>query len=142
MAIEIGSIIGRLTVIAEAEPSTAGKKKMRRYVCRCECGTEKTYLASSLMRSRGSGNGSWSCGCLRREATRTHGKYGSPEYSAWENIKTRYPEKMHDEWRREFTAFYKDVGAKPSPNHKLICVDRSIGYAPGNVRWTQRHSQS
>lgn len=57
MKIEIGSLIGRWTVLEETRKS--GKKY---YKCRCECGTVKEVYYRSLESGI-----SQSCGCLRRE---------------------------------------------------------------------------
>jgi len=50
-----GARYGRFTVLGDAPPQP---DKLRRWLCRCDCGTEKAVLVSSLARSR-----SVSCGC-------------------------------------------------------------------------------
>ena len=57
----IGKTYSRLKVLKRVEN---GKNFMRRYLCRCECGTETVVRAEHLK----SGNVS-SCGCLARELT-------------------------------------------------------------------------
>lgn len=54
-----GRTFGRLTVV-RLDVSHAGKNP--RWLCRCECGTEKSIRASSLIRGH-----SQSCGCYRAE---------------------------------------------------------------------------
>jgi hypothetical protein len=54
----IGEKFGMLTVIGQA-PSTA--KGLRRWVCRCDCGTEKIVMGSNLRRGT-----TVSCGCKHR----------------------------------------------------------------------------
>ena len=58
-----GKQFGRWLVLDQWE--TVGKKKERKWLCRCECGTEKYVLERSLLYG-----GSRSCGCLARERTR------------------------------------------------------------------------
>lgn len=54
----VGQKFGMLTVTGQA-PSTG--KGQRRWICRCDCGTEKTVLGSNLKRGT-----TVSCGCKRR----------------------------------------------------------------------------
>ena len=43
----VGQKFGMLTVISQADSTENGK---RRWVCVCDCGTEKTVLGSNLKR--------------------------------------------------------------------------------------------
>ena len=54
-----GDRFGRWTVLGERITTERGEKK---YLCRCECGTERYVLERSLKYGL-----SLSCGCLRRE---------------------------------------------------------------------------
>lgn len=54
--------IGRWTVLEQYKKSPKGEKK---WLCRCECGTEKYVLERSLK-----SGGSHSCGCIRKEKAR------------------------------------------------------------------------
>lgn len=54
-----GSVVGRWTVLDACEKTAKGEKK---WLCRCECGTERYVLERSLKHG-----GSFSCGCLRKE---------------------------------------------------------------------------
>lgn len=55
----IGQKFGRWTVLDKYELTTKGEKK---WLCHCDCGTERYVLERSLMYG-----GSLSCGCLRKE---------------------------------------------------------------------------
>jgi hypothetical protein len=44
----IGRVFGRLSVVGNAESQRYGRACFAAYVCRCECGTEKTILGTSL----------------------------------------------------------------------------------------------
>lgn len=57
--VQIGDVFGRWTVIGSYE---LGRKNERKWVCRCECGTERYVLERSLLYG-----GSKSCGCLKQE---------------------------------------------------------------------------
>ncbi len=55
----VGKRYGRLLVLSDAGISASGKK---RFLCRCDCGQEKSVLGVSLQRGA-----TRSCGCLQRE---------------------------------------------------------------------------
>lgn len=57
-----GQRIGRWTVLDKSTTTSSGEKK---WLCRCECGTERYVLERTLLYG-----GSESCGCLRKERTR------------------------------------------------------------------------
>jgi len=67
----IGRKFGRLLVIDNAGHN---RWKAAQWLCKCDCGTEKTVLGSNLV------NGvTKSCGCLRREKMIEAGKSGKGE---------------------------------------------------------------
>lgn len=127
-----------------------------RWRCRCDCGTVKAISAACLRNKR---SPTLSCGCLRGErvaaAVRKHGRYLSPEYAVWEGMIQRCynPNNIHfadyggrgilvcDRWRQDFTAFFADVGERPSSAHTIERVDNARGYESGNVRWATRVEQ-
>jgi hypothetical protein len=60
-----GRVFGRLTVLGRgpnSEPTPAQPSGMVRWLCRCECGTEKLVRRDSLVKGH-----TRSCGCLARE---------------------------------------------------------------------------
>lgn len=57
----IGKRFGRLTVIERVE----NKGKSTRYLCRCDCGKEKIFYTTNLVRGL-----STSCGCYRKDKLR------------------------------------------------------------------------
>lgn len=43
-------------------------------------------------------------------------------------------------WRK-FTAFFADMGSRPSPKHQLERKDNSLGYSPENCIWMLSKNQ-
>jgi hypothetical protein len=139
----IGRRFGRLVVVARGETT-------RRLVCKCDCGSEGSFIRGNLT----SGNTS-SCGCLRLDRVRKHGAYKTVEYRTWRHMierctVTRHPMWKHyggrgitvcDEWLENFPAFLAHIGPRPSPKHSVDRIDNARGYEPGNVRWATRVQQ-
>lgn len=61
-----GKRFGRLTVLREA---ARDKPRLPRWLCQCDCGTEKVVPAASLLKP----NPTQSCGCLQREKAAMQG---------------------------------------------------------------------
>ena len=120
------------------------------YVCRCDCGKPSRQTGSNLFRVK-------SCGCIGH---RTHGMTNRPEYAVWEAIVQRCTNKRHKNyadyggrgiklhplWRKDFAAFYAEVGPRPKPvAGKRWTIERkknARGYVPGNVAWALDNAQS
>jgi len=80
---------------------------------------------------------------------------GTPEHNVWMNMLQRcvspsyklYPYyggrgiTVCDRWRTDFTAFYADMGPRPSKKHSLERLDNDGPYAVGNVVWGTRVMQ-
>ena len=75
-----GKVFGRLLVLGECK----GTGYIYKWLCRCECGTEKAVLRNSLVQGK-----TKSCGCLRKDLHTTHGKSLHPLYSTWEGMNSR-----------------------------------------------------
>jgi len=84
----------------------------------------------------------------------THGKSYTPNYRLWSSIKHRLKSdtnyinlgtKMYEPWRHDFTAFdvfIMSLGPKPTAQHTLDRIEPTGDYAPGNLRWADKTTQS
>jgi hypothetical protein len=99
------------------------------------------------VRTKENGWGAWN---------KTHGLSRSPEYGAWNRMHNRcynprsprYPDwggrgiTVCNSWKN-FEAFYRDIGPRPSSAHSLDRINTNGNYEPGNVRWaTQKEQQN
>lgn len=115
-----GKRFGHLTVIKRASNTNCNGHITTRWVCRCDCGTEKVISGKHLK-----SGAVISCGCIGQEHSRaakiTHGKAHSRLYGVWCNMKNRcYNPNVScykryggrgigvcDEWKNSFQAFYE-----------------------------------
>lgn len=146
-----GNKYGRWNVIGYA-----GNKK---WLCKCDCGTEKLVEKTKLIRGE-----SKSCGCYRQElvsASRTtHGmsksKTGNRLYGIWSgvkdrcnNTKSKYYERygakgifICPEWNNDYMSFHNwSIQNGYADNLTLDRIDNSKGYCPDNCRWVDYEIQ-
>ena len=45
-------------------------------------------------------------------------------------------------WKESFSAFWRDMGARPTPNHSIDRINGDLGYFKSNVRWATSETQS
>lgn len=152
---KIGERYGRLIVIERV-----GRNYNRDaiYLCRCDCGIEKTILSQNLGKTR-------SCGCLAIEIRRKnpgrnpvhgHCRVGkrTTTYNTWAAMMQRcnYPHfKQFKDYggsgvtvcRRwhHFENFLQDMGERPA-GKSIDRINPFGNYHPNNCRWATRTEQN
>ena len=145
-----GEKYGRLTVIERS----GYKGRHITWKCRCDCGSETIAIGQNLKNAN-----TLSCGCLNAELVKTrgitHGMRDSQEYNSWRALIERCTNSAHptyrnygargitvcSRWRESFSAFYSDMGPRPSPKHSIDRINNALGYEKTNCRWATKLEQ-
>jgi hypothetical protein len=145
MAVSIGDVFGRLTIIEFSHKDKWYKKYWR---CQCQCGNITTVIERCLLNGE-----TKSCGCLCKETrnsfARTHGKSGKKIYAVWYNMITRceYPKcksfkdyggrgiKVCTEWHSSDSFFLWAENNGYQENLELDRKDVNGDYCPENCRF-------
>lgn len=144
----LGQRFERLLVVAAAP----NKGEVTRWLCRCDCGSEKIITSRALK----TGN-TKSCGCLRAEMMTTHGLIDHPLYSVYKGIVGRCYQKsnvafhnyggrgihMCDSWKNDPKAFIEwALSAGWSPGLTIDRVDNDDSYGPDNCKISTMKEQA
>ena len=145
-----GQRFGRWIVLEMAH----AHNNRRFWLCRCDCGTEKTVVGGILR----NGN-SKSCGCLNRELQisrpTTHGMTGTRIHAVWFSMRGRCENpadqsfknyggrgiKVCERWQ-SFANFYADMGPTYAPGLTIDRRNNDGDYEPTNCQWLPRAEQS
>jgi hypothetical protein len=154
----MGQRFGRLVVIGAAPSDSRARA---RWLCLCDCGTEKTVGVGNLTSGK-----TQSCGCLMSEvnskkATQRNLVHGhnlaekqSPTWHSWRSMIKRCCSPGHnsfpryggrgiticDRWRNSFVEFLADMGERP-PGKTLDRINVHGNYEPSNCRWATASEQ-
>lgn len=137
-----GERYGRLTVIKEMARTYQPSGQFQRvFLCKCDCGNEKSIRLSHLRFDRVR-----SCGCMTGEQ---HRDSKSSIYNKWRGIKNRcyaesYSEyryyggkgiKMCDEWKNSYLKFKEWVIQNGyEPGLQIDRINSDLDYCPENCR--------
>jgi hypothetical protein len=68
----------------------------------------------------------------RHEHTRVY--TASQTYTSWAHLRRRNYD-VDPSWRNSFSQFVSDMGVKPTPEHRLVRVDKAQGFSVSNCEW-------
>ena len=144
-----GQKFGRLTVICDSQERKWGQVVWN---CLCDCGNQTRVASKDLKRGD-----TKSCGCLKKEALKTHGGTYIRLYRRWGYIKERCNNPRHSnykyygkkgisickEWLNSFVSFRNwALASGYQDNLTIDRIDNKGNYEPSNCQWLTRSENS
>lgn len=138
---------GKLVVIRQVESGSGG----RRWLCRCDCGTEKTWTTGAL-----NFEGRQSCGCAHRRKGKQNPKWkGHGEISGgyWSNLEKNANKRniifditIQEAWglfqkqkgRCAISGVSIVMGARGKQTASVDRIDSDKGYSLDNIQWVHK----
>lgn len=125
---------GRLVVIVKAESrATEGGNILTRWLCRCDCGTEKVILTSSLLQGK-----TKSCGCYLRDSSQQKGfnnrKHGGYSKNSSIDDRIKFQALVNIKERSRHNGYESDLELNDLPVLTEVCPVLGIRYAKGSLK--------
>lgn len=140
-----GQRFGHWTVVQlDKVHKTSGGNKNVKWICRCDCGTERSVSSNSLKRAR-----SESCGCgISRVTCTTHGLTGTYIHRLWDGMKGRCLNPNNKDFRHYGLRGIKVcpliqmspqvvldlIGDRPNPKMTIDRINNNGHYSCGKCR--------